>query len=80
MYTNAAVQLGKLLDATAFKVWSTVLAVMLVIIWLFNMSMSIKGIITGSLLGLDKGWKAQSYRKQDSEQTQAGLPNGKVKQ
>ncbi|KAB5578308.1 malic acid transporter [Coniochaeta sp. 2T2.1] len=57
VYTNAVVQLGKLMDSTAFKVWSTALAIMLVIIWLWNMLMSLRGVIQGSLLGLDHGWK-----------------------
>ncbi|KAK4201324.1 putative malic acid transport protein [Triangularia verruculosa] len=54
VYTNAAVQLGKLLDSTAFRVWSTVLTVMLVIIWLWNIGMTIRGLATGALLGLDE--------------------------
>ncbi|KAL7807171.1 voltage-dependent anion channel [Trichoderma aethiopicum] len=57
VYTNAAVQLGKLLDSRAFKVWSTALAIMLVIAWLWNMAMSLRGVVRGSMLGLDHGWK-----------------------
>ncbi|KAB5540457.1 voltage-dependent anion channel [Coniochaeta sp. 2T2.1] len=57
VYTNAAVQLGKILDSEAFKVWSTALTVILVIVWLWNMLFTIKGIVNGSLLGLDRGWK-----------------------
>jgi hypothetical protein len=79
VYTNAAVQLGKLLDSAAFKAWSTTLAAMLVTIWLLNISMTIKGLITGSLLGLDKGWKARAYQIQDSEQGESTPSNGKIK-
>lgn len=79
MYTNAAVQLGKLLDSAAFKVWSTALAIILVIIWLLNMFMTIKGVISGSLLGMDKGWKVKVCDKPDAEQGRAGMSNGKVK-
>lgn len=79
MYTNAAVQLGKLLDSKAFKIWSTVLATMLVIIWLLNILMSIRGVITGSLLGLDKGWRAEAYQKRDTEQGHFPASNGKIK-
>lgn len=57
VFTNAAVELGKLLDSTAFRVWSTILTILLVIAWLWNMSMTVKGVINGSLLGLGHGWK-----------------------
>ena len=36
VYTNSALQLGKLLDSTAFRAWSTILAVGIVILWLAN--------------------------------------------
>jgi len=52
VYTNAAVQLGVLLDSSAFKVWSTVLLVALVIIWLANSILTAKGVLSGKLLGL----------------------------
>ncbi|KAK4459674.1 putative malic acid transport protein [Cladorrhinum samala] len=54
VYTNAAVQLAKLLDSPAFRVWSTVLAVALVLIWLWNICMTIRGLLNGKLLGLNK--------------------------
>ena len=54
VYTNAAVQLGKLLDSAAFKVWSTVLAVLLVVVWLWNVFMTIWGLYDGSLIGKDR--------------------------
>lgn len=57
VYTNAAVELGKLLGSPAFKVWSTALAIMLVIAWLWNVLMTARGIINGSIFGLDHGWK-----------------------
>ncbi|KAK4159955.1 putative malic acid transport protein [Cladorrhinum sp. PSN259] len=53
VYTNAAVQLAKLLDSPAFRVWSTVLAVALVLIWLWNMGMTIRGLLNKKLLGLE---------------------------
>ncbi|KAL2018670.1 hypothetical protein VTK56DRAFT_505 [Thermocarpiscus australiensis] len=80
VYTNAAVQLGKLLDSDAFKVWSTALAIMLVIIWLLNMALTIRGVLTGSLLGLEHGWRRDLYRKEnDAEQGQARPGSGKLK-
>lgn len=53
MYTNAAVQLGKIMDSAAFKVVSTILTIMLVIIWLVNSALTLKGAFTGKLLGLN---------------------------
>lgn len=53
VYTNAAVQLGKLMDSAAFKVWSTVLTILLVIIWLSNAALTAKGALSGKLLGLN---------------------------
>ncbi|KAI9880621.1 MAG: hypothetical protein M1830_001972 [Pleopsidium flavum] len=53
VYTNAAVQLGKLMDSAAFKVWSTVLTVLLVIIWVVNATLTAKGALSGKLLGLN---------------------------
>jgi len=60
VYTNAAVQLGKLLDSPAFRVWSTVLAIMLVIIWLACAAFTLKGVFLGTLLGHQKVWKRPS--------------------
>ncbi|KAK3306343.1 voltage-dependent anion channel [Chaetomium strumarium] len=82
VYTNAAVQLGKLLDSAAFKVWSTALAVMLVAIWLLNMVLTIRGVVTGSLFGLEHGWRSGAAHggKQDAERGEARPRTGKVKQ
>ncbi|KAJ5433327.1 uncharacterized protein N7458_012483 [Penicillium daleae] len=51
VYTNAAVQLGKIMDSPAFKVWSTVLLLLLVIIWAVNHIFTIKGMNTGEIWG-----------------------------
>ncbi|KAE8146584.1 voltage-dependent anion channel [Aspergillus avenaceus] len=67
VYTNAAVQLGKIMDAPAFKVWSTVLLLVLLIIWIANHIFTIKGLITGRILGLEHGWKFGRYGLQDDE-------------
>lgn len=56
VYTNAAVQFGKIMDSPAFKVWSTALLLMLLVLWFMNQIFTVKGIITGRLLGLDHGW------------------------
>jgi hypothetical protein len=47
------VQLGKIMDSAAFKVWSTVLTILLVIIWLVNAALTAKGALSGKLLGLN---------------------------
>ncbi|GES63281.1 malic acid transport protein [Aspergillus terreus] len=52
VYTNAAVELGKLMDSPAFKVWSTALLLMLLMIWVVNHIFTIKGLVTGDLLGV----------------------------
>ncbi|KAE8160750.1 voltage-dependent anion channel [Aspergillus tamarii] len=52
VYTNAAVELGKLMDSPAFKVWSTALLITLLVIWIVNHYFTVKGLVTGDLLGL----------------------------
>jgi tellurite resistance protein TehA-like permease len=51
VYTNAAVELGKIMDSPALKVWSTVLVIIIVIIWLVNHVFTFKGLYSGKLLG-----------------------------
>lgn len=48
-----SVQLGKFLDSPVLHVWSTILIVLLVIIWLANHVLTIRGILTGQLVGLN---------------------------
>lgn len=50
VYTNAAVSLGKLLDSNAFRVWSTVLAIALVLITMVILGLTARGLFKGSLL------------------------------
>ncbi|EPS32720.1 hypothetical protein PDE_07680 [Penicillium oxalicum 114-2] len=52
VYTNAAVQLGSIMDSTAFRVWSTIMTIILLIIWIVNHFLTIKGLCCGKLLGL----------------------------
>jgi tellurite resistance protein TehA-like permease len=61
VYTNAAVELGKLLDAPAFNAWSTVLAVTLVIIWFVNILLTVRGVVRGKILGLSHGLSGRYY-------------------
>lgn len=44
------------MDSPAFKVWSTALLLMLLVLWFMNQIFTIKGLITGKVLGLDHGW------------------------
>ncbi|KAG9255600.1 voltage-dependent anion channel [Emericellopsis atlantica] len=57
VYTNATVQLGKLLDSPVCRVWSTILVIVLVILWLTCSALTLRGVFRGTLLGLRKGWK-----------------------
>ncbi|KAK5130042.1 hypothetical protein LTR08_002516 [Meristemomyces frigidus] len=83
VYTNAAVQLGNVvLNSRAFWVWSTILTLLLVIIWLANLFAMVVGTFNGTLLELDRGWKAEYYEsgaeheKRESQQSQQ--QNGSV--
>ncbi|KAL4937439.1 hypothetical protein BDV06DRAFT_232595 [Aspergillus oleicola] len=64
VYTNGAVQLGTLMDSPAFYVWSTVLLLMLVIMWIVVHIFTLKGIFTGKILGLERGWKVPKSEHQ----------------
>ncbi|KAI1843783.1 hypothetical protein JX266_010042 [Neoarthrinium moseri] len=57
VYTSAAEDLGRNLDSSAFRVWATVLAVLMVVIWILNTAYTIKGCVAGTLLGLENGWR-----------------------
>jgi hypothetical protein len=57
VYTNATIKLGSVLDSTPCRVWSTILAIALVIMWLTCSALTLQGVLTGTLLGLRKGWK-----------------------
>lgn len=59
VFTNAAVQLGVVLHSRAFWIWSAILTVILVIIWLANSLATVVGVCNGKVLGLDRGWRAE---------------------
>ncbi|KAF3387904.1 Sulfite efflux pump SSU1, partial [Talaromyces pinophilus] len=61
VYTNCAVELGKILDSPAFAVWSTALLLMLVIIAITLTLFTIKGVITGKIFSLEHGWRERAY-------------------
>lgn len=45
------------MDSAAWSVWSTALLIILVIIWLVNHVLTVKGLISGKIVGLEHGWK-----------------------
>lgn len=56
-FTNAAVEFGRLMDSPAFDVFSTALLLLLVLMWVIIQLLTLKGIVTGRVLGLDHGWR-----------------------
>lgn len=57
VFTNAALQFAKIMDSPAFAVVSTALVLILLVMWFAVQALTIKGIITGHILGLEHGWK-----------------------
>ncbi|CAI7633644.1 unnamed protein product [Penicillium viridicatum] len=55
-FTNAAVEFGRLMDSPAFDVFSTALLLLLVLMWVIIQLLTLKGIVTRRVLGLDHGW------------------------
>ncbi|RHZ48573.1 putative malic acid transport protein [Aspergillus thermomutatus] len=66
IYTNCAVHFGKIMDSPAFSVWSTALLLMLVIIAVVLTLLTIKGIITGKVLGLEHGWRERAHQDKEA--------------
>ncbi|KAK2767763.1 hypothetical protein FQN54_003922 [Arachnomyces sp. PD_36] len=82
VFINGAVNLGKILDSPTFDVLSTAFFLILLVIWIFLQILTVKGIWTGKLLGLDKGWRNGRYRREDEgevyhEVKGKGKENGK---
>ncbi|KXJ90488.1 voltage-dependent anion channel [Microdochium bolleyi] len=71
VYTNGAIQLGKLLDSTVFHVWSAILTILMTIIWLSFTAMTIKGCLDGSILGLEHGWRSSPPSNNESDEEHA---------
>lgn len=49
------------MDSPAFNVWSTVLLLLLIIMCILMHIFTIKGLLTGKILGLTHGWSAKAY-------------------
>lgn len=61
VFTNASIELGLILNSRAFKVWSAILAVFLMILWLLNAGATLLGLINGKAVGLERGWRGRYY-------------------
>ncbi|KAJ5301059.1 uncharacterized protein N7443_006061 [Penicillium atrosanguineum] len=69
VFTNAAVEFGKTMESPAFAVVSTALLLIILIMWFAVQILTIKGVFTGRLLGLEHGWKRRSLDRGDCEGT-----------
>lgn len=58
------------MDSPAFDVFSTALLLFLVLMWVIIQILTLKGIVTGRVLGLDHGW-----RKRYSDRRPAAIYN-----
>lgn len=58
--------MGKLMEGAAFKVWSTALFLILLVMWILVQLLTIRGIVTGKILGLEHGWRRISVEYADS--------------
>ena len=66
VFTNAAVEFGKTMDSPAFAVVSTALLLILLVMWFAVQILTIKGLFTGRILGLEHGWKRRPLASGDS--------------
>lgn len=53
------------MDSPAFKVWSTALLLILLMITIANRIFTVKGLIFGKLLGLKHGWRKRPSQTND---------------
>lgn len=68
VFTNAALQFAKIMDSPAFAVVSTALTLILLVMWITVQAFTIKGIITGRVLGLEEGWKRRGLTHRGSSE------------
>ncbi|KAJ5090878.1 C4-dicarboxylate transporter/malic acid transport protein, partial [Penicillium argentinense] len=64
VFANSAVEFGKIMASPAFAVVSTGLLLLLLVMWVVMQVLTVKGIVTGRIVGLPHGWKA---RRADAE-------------
>lgn len=71
VYTNGAVELGVVLNSRAFWVWSTVLLLLMLVLWFGNALATIIGVANGKLVNLDRGWKGTYYSHSAEEEKES---------
>ncbi|KAJ5633624.1 C4-dicarboxylate transporter/malic acid transport protein [Penicillium herquei] len=59
VFTNAAVEFGKIMDSSAFAVFATALLLIMLIMWIGNQILTLKGMISGRIFGLEHGWSPE---------------------
>ncbi|KAJ5923438.1 C4-dicarboxylate transporter/malic acid transport protein [Penicillium verhagenii] len=71
VFTNAAVELGKIMDSPAFAVVSTGLLLIMLVMWIVNQVLTLRGILTGRILGVEHWRKREesldSFRSGDKD-------------
>lgn len=69
VFTNAAVEFGKIMASPAFAVFSTALFLILLAMWFAVQILTVRGIIIGRLLGLEHGWKRRGIQHRSSAES-----------
>lgn len=59
VFTNAPVEFGNIMDSPACRVVSTGLLLLLLVMWIGAQVLTVWGIITGRILGLQQGWRGK---------------------
>ncbi|KAJ5784501.1 uncharacterized protein N7503_009713 [Penicillium pulvis] len=59
VFTNSAVELGKIMDSPAFAAVSTGLLLIVLVMWIVNQLLTIRGITAGRIFGLEHGWRGK---------------------
>ena len=58
VFANATIELGTLFNSSVFSIGSTILALLLVILWLANILATVMGLLSGRVLSLPSGWRS----------------------
>lgn len=80
VYTNGAVELGVVLNSRAFWVWSTVLLLMMLVLWFGNAVATVIGVANGKLVNLDRGWGGTYYAHSAEEEKESKQGSGEDEQ
>jgi hypothetical protein len=68
--TTALIQLSVLMDSPTFRMLSTIAMFIMLILWIGNAVMTVKGILTGKIFGLTGGWKQSNQTLLPEKQPQ----------